>query len=92
MLRNGKSRLISLLFQTTPPQYYPGNITIPVALYSGTADWLVTPSAMKILTPQIKHLVKSKVIDEWEHLDFIWALDAPKLLYNELIQLLKQTV
>ena len=80
----------SSMFQTTPPQYYPGNVTIPVALFSGTADWLVTPSEMDILVPQIKHLVKHKVIQGWEHLDFIWALNAPQQCYKDVIQLLKQ--
>ena len=75
------------LLQSTPPQYYPSNITIPIALYSGTADWLVTPAEMQKLVPQIKNLVKHVVIDGWEHLDFIWAMDAPKQCYNDVIKL-----
>ena len=75
--------------QSSPPQYYPSNITTPIAVYSGTADWLVTPSEMKILLPQIKNLVKSVVIDGWEHLDFIWAMDAPQQCYNEVIHMFK---
>ena len=78
-----------LFLQTTPPQYYPSNITIPVALYSGTADWLVSPEDVATLVPKIKHLVKHVVIDGWEHLDFMWAMDAPKQCYNDIIQLFK---
>ena len=76
--------------QTSPPQYYPGNITIPVAVYSGTADWLVTPSEMGLLVPQIKNLVKNVVIDGWEHLDFVWAMDAPSQCYNDVIELFER--
>ena len=83
---------VLFLLQTTPPQYYPGNITVPVALYSGENDWLVTPTEMQQLVPQIKHLVENIVIDEWDHIDFMWGMDAPKQCYNGIIKLFRYFV
>ena len=90
MAEKGLTERYLFLLQTSPPQYYPGNITIPVAVYSGTADWLVTPSEMGQLVPQIKNLVKNVVIDGWEHLDFVWAMDAPNQCYNDVIELFER--
>lgn len=75
--------------QTTPPVYDPSKFTVPVAMFSGTHDWLVAPSDVTKLLNVTRNVVNSKVISAWEHLDFIWAMDAPKLCYNDIIKLFK---
>lgn len=78
-----------LILQTTPPEFHPENVNVPVVLYSGTKDWLVTPSDVTTLVSKLPNLVKHKVIPHWQHLDFIWAMDAPEVCYDEMIDLLK---
>lgn len=73
--------------QTEPPVYHPSNVTVPVALFSGTHDWLVVPNDVSRLLNVSRTIVFNKVIEGWEHLDFIWALDAPSQSYNDIIQL-----
>ena len=78
------------LFQDTPPIYDVSSITVPIAMFHGTSDWLVEPQGIKKLESQTRNLVFKREIPHWEHLDFIWAMDAPELCYEEIINLFKR--
>eukprot|EP00057_Strongylocentrotus_purpuratus_P023039 XP_011677513.1 PREDICTED: gastric triacylglycerol lipase [Strongylocentrotus purpuratus] len=71
--------------QTTPPEYHVGNLAVPVALFWGDDDFLADPQDVERLIPQIPHLIYNKEIKNFEHLDFIWAMDANKILYNDIL-------
>lgn len=75
--------------QTTPPEYDPTKITVPIALFSGTNDWLAVPRDIQKLLPQLQHVIKNQVIDQWEHLDFVWGLNAPSKCYDDVIDVIK---
>ena len=72
-------------FQTTVPQYNPSAIRVPVALYWGGNDWLADPDDVKILMQKLPNKWYDKYIQAWEHLDFIWGLDAGPLVYDDVI-------
>ncbi|XP_033740814.1 lysosomal acid lipase/cholesteryl ester hydrolase-like [Pecten maximus] len=72
--------------QTTPPAWNASLVKTPTVVYSGAKDWLADPTDVTALLPEITNLVASKVMDEWEHLDFIWAMDAPQQVYNDVIR------
>ncbi|KAK7502443.1 hypothetical protein BaRGS_00006396 [Batillaria attramentaria] len=71
--------------QTTPPEYLLSNMRVPVLLYRGTDDRLADPADVTWLRAQLPNIVEDKVIPGFEHLDFIWGMDAPKYCYFDLI-------
>lgn len=70
----------------TPPQYNASAITVPLALYWGGNDWLADPDDVKLLMQKLddKTLWYNKTIKAWQHLDFIWGLDAAPLVYDDV--------
>lgn len=77
-----------------PPQYPVERITLPIALFSSQNDWFssdidVTNLYVHLANPIAHYVVPLK---EFNHLDFLYAIDAPTLVYNELLQLLEEGV
>lgn len=76
--------------QSEPPVFNVSKILSPVALFSGTSDWLAVPSDVIKLKQELPNVVLHEIIDGWEHLDFIWAMNSPIVCYNGVIDVLKK--
>ncbi|XP_059586338.1 lysosomal acid lipase/cholesteryl ester hydrolase [Alligator mississippiensis] len=76
--------------QTTPPAYEIEKLKMPTAIWSGGHDLLANPKDMDMLIPRFTNLVFYECFPEWEHLDFIWGLDAAKRMYTKIIDLMKK--
>lgn len=76
--------------QTTPPLYDITQVKLPVALFSATNDWLADPADVQFIRKNLPNIVYDQVIDDWDHLDFLWALDATQIIYYNILNLLKK--
>lgn len=74
-----------------PPEYSLNRITLPIALFSAENDWLASDADVANLAVKIPNLIEHYIVPlkEFNHLDFVWAKDAPTLVFAKLLQLLK---
>ncbi|KAK9400677.1 Lipm: Lipase member M [Crotalus adamanteus] len=93
-LKNSQNPLIKLLFlpdaaiKDQPPSYNVERITVPISIWYGENDQLVTPDNVKGLIDQLHSVVYKTSLSDWTHFDFIWGLDASKRVYGPLIKLI----
>uniref|UniRef100_A0A5F8GWW6 Lipase n=1 Tax=Monodelphis domestica TaxID=13616 RepID=A0A5F8GWW6_MONDO len=64
---------------------------VPTALWSGQKDLVTNPEDVAILVPQIPNLIYHKILPTYNHLDFLFSLNAPQKIYNEIIEMIKKT-
>ncbi|CAI5774687.1 Lipase [Podarcis lilfordi] len=72
--------------QSVPPLYKVEDMSVPTAVWSGGNDIIASPGDTAILVSRISNLVYYKNISYWNHWDFIWGLNAPKLVYCKIIE------
>jgi len=72
------------------PHYSLSNVSTPIAIYWGDNDWYTARKDVEFLlnglpniVPGMRHEVE---YDNWSHLDFLWGVDADKLVYKFVIQ------
>ena len=76
--------------QDTPPVYNITGLRVPTFLVMGGEDWLADPQDEIWLFSRIGHAVsKTMMIDYYNHVDFIWGLDAPNKIYYPVIKYMK---
>jgi pimeloyl-ACP methyl ester carboxylesterase len=71
---------------TTPPLYNLTDFHVPVYTYAGSNDWIADPEDVYSLLPQLKSLKRSITIEGYNHMDFIWGINANEKLYEDIIQ------
>ncbi|XP_042316960.1 lipase member M-like [Sceloporus undulatus] len=75
---------------TSPPFYKIEDMTVPTAVWSGGNDIIERQTDVESLLPRISNLVFYKNIPSWQHLDFIWGIDAPECLYSDVLDLMQK--
>ena len=63
-------------------------MNVPIAVWSAGQDLLADPQDVDLLISKLSNLIHHKEIPNYNHLDFIWAMDAPQEVYNEIISLM----
>ncbi|EGC34482.1 hypothetical protein DICPUDRAFT_7687, partial [Dictyostelium purpureum] len=75
--------------QRHPPIYSFSNMPtqIKIALFSGTLDELADPLDVKQLVGELppQTILDWTIIDNYAHLDYVWALDANILIYPKIL-------
>lgn len=73
-----------------PPKYELSNIVAPVSLFYSDADWMSHPTDVDELYSKLINAIDIYKVPNggFNHLDFIWAKDFDKLIYNRVKKLL----
>ena len=75
-------------WQFDPAPYDVRQMTTPAVLFSGTNDKLSDPKDVMKLKKQISNLMYFKEIQGWNHVDFLFGTDAPRLLYSRMLKMM----
>ncbi len=84
----------TVLPQSPSPAYNVSTITVPMALFTGGNDWLADPEDIADLLPKLQStgkVIDHKHIEYYNHIDFIWGMDAAVKVYTSVIQLADKT-
>ncbi|XP_041517636.1 gastric triacylglycerol lipase isoform X1 [Microtus oregoni] len=76
--------------QRTPPDYDVSAMTVPIAVWNGGHDILADPKDVDMLLPKLQNLLYHKEVLPYNHLDFIWAMNAPQEVYDEILSLMAE--
>lgn len=74
--------------QSTPPLYEMKNMNIPTALYWAKNDWLADPIDVNFIRNNLPNIVDDYEIMDWDHLDFLLAINAKHCLYDRILNLI----
>ncbi|XP_053616537.1 lipase 3-like [Plodia interpunctella] len=77
-----------------PPEYPVHKITLPIALLSAENDWLASDEDVTNLYVHLTNPIEHYVVPlkQFNHIDFLWAIDANKYVYSKLLELLEEGV
>ena len=71
------------------PNPYPisnlKDLIFPIYLFGGSADILVTSESIQILLGELPKGTKYTLVDDYSHLDYIWADNAVKMIYDHIV-------
>jgi len=71
----------------TPPPYDLSSITVPIVLATGGNDDIADPEDVKnLITSLAPGVLKKRVhMEDYGHMDFVWAMNAAEVLYPQLL-------
>ncbi|GAB1867615.1 Lipase [Camponotus japonicus] len=86
----GRVKNLLIYNSLEPPDYNLANIMIPIALFYGPGDWLIDTVDVKRLYRILPNVVDIYEVpwSKFNHVDFVWAKDAPKLVYERALKLI----
>jgi len=75
--------------QDKPPVYDLTKVTVPVYIYRSDADFMADPQDVDYLETQLPNIKQSIHLDGFNHMDFVWGLNAAGQIYLPMIDLIK---
>jgi len=79
--------------QPTPPAYHLVDMKVPTAIFTGDLDWLSTAEDTdEYLRHGLPNLLAYQRNEHWNHMDFMWARNAPSTVYEKVFKLLEGIV
>ncbi|XP_031838473.1 lipase 3 [Nomia melanderi] len=90
----GPLRNVLYYKSTSPPNYDLSKITVPIVMFCGSNDWLSAPEDVARLVHELPQqaMVYKVPYKKFNHIDFLWANNAPQLVYKKILVLLSRGV
>jgi len=88
----GKKGNLARYGRRRPPLYSLNFVTTPVVLFWGMNDKIAERRDIARLASRLPNLVASQPVrfPAWQHLDFLWGIDADRLVYAHVLRYLSQ--
>lgn len=77
--------------KSRPDEYDLTEIKNKVVIFYGNNDWLSHPKDVDWLSKKLPNLIEKKLIHKYNHLDFVWGLNAKKKIYNKVVNMINQS-
>ncbi|CAL4123766.1 unnamed protein product, partial [Meganyctiphanes norvegica] len=89
---HGAHTNLKIYGQNYPPKIDLKKVTTPLALFWANNDYLATPEDVSRLEAELSNVLMSHKVEDpnFTHLDFVWAMNADKLLYRHVLKALKK--
>jgi len=71
-----------------PPTYDLSQVKNKILIMYGTQDWLTHPKDVRWLSRQLPNVVETMKVKGYNHLDFVWGLDARDQIYEKIIKVM----
>ncbi|XP_017108518.2 lipase 3 [Drosophila bipectinata] len=73
--------------QATPPSYQLANVRLRLQIFHGSRDVLSSPVDVQRLGRELRHSsIQMYQVSGYNHIDFLFAVTAPQLVYQRIIQ------
>ncbi|XP_015182224.1 PREDICTED: lipase 3-like isoform X2 [Polistes dominula] len=88
----GFSQNLKKYGSSQPPKYDLRKVKVPVAIFYGENDSLTHFSDVQKIIDKLPNVIETKKIEysKFNHVDFLWGRDAKKLVYNNVVAVLKR--
>ncbi|XP_033227336.1 lipase 3-like [Belonocnema kinseyi] len=83
----GKSENMKIYNSTIPPDYPLEKVTIPIAIFQGLQDFLVSPKDIETLVRKLPNVVYRKKFKKFNHLSFTITRGIRTLVYEKIADL-----
>ncbi|CAG9787966.1 unnamed protein product [Diatraea saccharalis] len=81
----GAQRNMEIYGAEYPPDYDLSNVAVPVVLYFSENDWLADIADVQILEHHLQNIYESNYIQDFNHLDFLYASKANEIIYSKIV-------
>ncbi|KAJ8675722.1 hypothetical protein QAD02_011508 [Eretmocerus hayati] len=87
----GVRKNLKVYGNSKPPIYNLSKVQVPIAVFTSQNDWLIVEKDAMEFYDEIPikigiHEVEDK---DFNHFDYLWATDAPNLVYSKVLDILK---
>ncbi|CAG9134874.1 unnamed protein product [Plutella xylostella] len=87
----GEKKNMEYYNSPTPPDYDLSQVSVPVSMFAGGNDWLSDPTDVNQLKTKLPNVFDYKMLDDYSHLDFLYASLAKHKIYYKIITQIRRS-